>query len=1595
MSLENLYKNVVKIYNDGEQGSGILYYPTKGEIELILTAKHVIKSNDASKITIDKLLNDDGSLSSIQLSEIADVQLLYCDDADLACIILPKGSLSILVENITNLEALDRTFDFKDCISLGYPHKNDGIKSINNKFRCYNEMPSYEIISKLGAEENLQTLSLDSYDNIRGMSGGGLFYYNGTNYYLSGILTDFKDGYKDFHSICLKKVNEFLVLKNISPIDVTFSTSFGLNEKYIANHLEKAEKALGERYTKAIETFEVPELEYFKYLDLGENFKELIGKQFSKFIRRVREYKHPISNHSFTKSFDLHIDKILSDIINGFLNVKWTVDYISIESYPIQIIDRTISTITEWTKQIEIEQLKIFEEQKLIENEKIERKIYKYNDEPLRDQAYSLRNLLDAFYEFKGYLISDVIKLSVNPVLIITGGAGKGKSHLLGDVAMKRLAEWSPSFLILGQQLGSANDPREQILGRLELTGKCTFTELLIQLNNIGECKGQRFFFIIDAINEGSGKLFWKKELSAFISEFKNYPWVALILSIRSIYIDEILPDDIKSSNEIVRIEHNGFQGQELEAVRHFCKCFGLKEPGVPLLSPEFTVPQFLLLICKALIRSGKHEFPKGINGISEIYDIYLNSVNSEIIKELNQNIPTSTDLVTKSINQLLSLGYARSYEYSKVEEVFVNFLGLGYLTLLNLLLKENILTEDIEYLSHDKPNVNVIRFSYERLAHHVFIKNKLNEVEQNVNTLFEPNGYIYDQYLNNYHVETGILESLAIQLPEKYNVELYEIITPYWLKPFQVGYKHQDEFNQIQGLVLDSIPWRILPSFDTEKIINFINDYLGGYSLSPEVFEIFITVSPIENHPLNARRLHKYLSQFDMPERDSFWIELTHNSFTEKKSALSRLIDWVLDYDEHIGMSSESRLLTCITLTWMLVSSDIALRDASTISIVKLLDEELLLSIDLLKLFEKIDDLYLQERLFASIYGAVIRSRKKDQIKQIADFVYKNIFSSGNLPIHILIRDYARGIIEYAIHLNRDSAYNLEVIRPPYGSKLPEKLSSQIDVEKKYKLKSVQGADYNLRYQIQGNNLIFDSLFGIWGDKNSINNQIKHFSQTPINYLYDFEKLKNELSLNQKKIIESIINEWKNMLKIEEKLNNTQLPNLQRSKIIELVKSKNKIDRFNKTRRDFEANLNNCKVKTEALFTELYTNPVLKNDRVETIIMTYLNNLKTLNRHHLFLNPNDFKPWTIQKLFELGYNNENHGKFDSIYIDHFRPSVHYKFHGKLERIGKKYERIARNELLARLTDNYMLRERWHNYELYYYDVPTFQLLSPKIDPSLIYYKKGENKENINNPQYNNWRCHDWLNVDDWPIPERNIIYFDENNLEWVCIYKQILYDEPKTVGDKDFISSKREMNYWIFSYIVNRHFEETVFEGLKSREYSDVWDWPRATERHEIIHGEYYWSRGYQLQMEIMEKENSGEFINSPISDVKVHVPIDEYYLSGIDIQTGLGHLKVSKLLFDGLGLDYIDDTGCGFNKNGDKIIRCSGRNVLWIRKDSLTNFLEENKLSIVWSVSGEKLDKDNSESFNYDSISRKYLIGTYIFDKNWKLKGERQIKN
>ena len=197
------------------------------------------------------------------------------------------------------------------------------------------------------------------------------------------------------------------------------------------------------------------------------------------------------------------------------------------------------------------------------------------------------------------------------------------------------------------------------------------------------------------------------------------------------------------------------------------------------------------------------------------------------------------------------------------------------------------------------------------------------------------------------------------------------------------------------------------------------------------------LTVATVPQHPYNAEFLDKLISVYSMPERDAFWSTYIHRS-ENSEGAVNRLINWALLISPDMELEEEVVELASIALTWMLTSSNRFVRDRATKALVSVLTGRLETLHKILKRFAGVNDLYVAERLYAVAYGVTMRSRDVKRVGDVAWWVYDNVFADGEPPVHILLRDYARGVVERALYLGAKINVDRELIEPPYKSEYP-----------------------------------------------------------------------------------------------------------------------------------------------------------------------------------------------------------------------------------------------------------------------------------------------------------------------------------------------------------------------------------------------------------------------------------------------------------------------------------------------------------------------------------------------------------------------------
>jgi len=868
--------------------------------------------------------------------------------------------------------------------------------------------------------------------------------------------------------------------KNKWIADIFFGNN-SLDPDFFQNNVEKEIKNLGPRFNEKL-NFELPIAQLFDVISHNEVFYQRFVKTIDKWLSEKSYRKQ--NDNKYLSELEQELEKLKNELTNWISHFDYAINE------QIQLAD-FLDSLQQFNKKIGDKR-----------NELYSKKDWKTETNKFENELGRLREIESSNYEFLQEIDELKINLTNNPTLIIQGEAGSGKSHLLGDIATKRINQSLPTILLLGTTFNNTNTIEQNILAKLDLT--CSFKDFLDNLNSIGLFINSRVLILIDAINEGAGADLWKNQIAGFINEIAKYPAIGLVLTIRSTYFNDIIPKDFNANPNITIVTHTGFKGNEYEALKLFSEFYGLTLPNFPILSPEFSNPLFLHLICESSINLSGKSFPKGFNGISKLYNSYKDILNSKFEEKRHEY--KNRKIVTKAIevfaNKLFNTKYGQLELNDAVDLFDEKFLRFPHL--LTDLIEESVFIKMRH--EYEESSKDFISFSYQKLGDFFMAEELLKpySTKEEIINAFEKDER-FQKITKNYQWQySGIVEILAILLPEKYNLELFELINFFYDNGDEDKRKTEwvkhNTYEAFTRLLLESLKWRELSSINKEKIINWIK--YNGRLDNNEWFYTLTELSAIANHPFNSNILHSILLNHSMSERDSFWQRymLYYSNYDDYNTAfpLRRLIDWAWMPNISLNTDDETARLVAQTLVWILSSTDIALRDQTTKALVNLLEQKPNVLTIILKSFEKVDDLYILERLYAVSYGCILRTKKEEAIKTIAQYIYDTIFKNANPPAHILLRDYARNAIEYAIYKNVDLKIDTNLIRPPYNTEMPTLPQKEDDV-KEFEL-DYDSEDFKQTYGFEQNAIYSSVISGIADfGRYIVDSAVRHFS--PISF--------------------------------------------------------------------------------------------------------------------------------------------------------------------------------------------------------------------------------------------------------------------------------------------------------------------------------------------------------------------------------------------------------------------------------------------------------------------------------------------------------------
>lgn len=1462
-------------------------------------------------------------------------------DKDIAVIVVEKERIKSIIDTLPNILSIKERSSITSFALKGFPSATGGQELVLTQPKFNQDLPTQKRFQLLLTDDFTTEASAES--KVDGFSGSGVFLENHNELYLFGIFTRFRDAQKIIYCQYIDAINDILDANYLPAIAYTYIGDYGLTPEFFKNYNESSVKNLGPRFSEKL-NYRLPIVSVFHDLKRNDTFKHRILMSIDKWLLSPNYSSYDKSKTTLA-DVEAILDKLKKYINDWSSTVEWSADKpIDVAELKTRLGDLE-AQISEKESQIYIEQRK--ERQGTINKNDAIDSTTRYV--PYEGELAWLRNERNALYDLESDLQQISFPLANSPVLIIKGEAGCGKSHLLGDIANDSIKSGLACLLFLGQLFSSGKSIWQNIIDQLGLT--CTKDELLDSLNNIGRQQGSRLLIMIDALNEGVGKDLWKDAVHGFIGDVLRYPFIALVLTVRTTYFHAIIQKDLQNDPRITFKTHEGFKGNEYSALKLFCGYYGLLMPNFPILSPEFTSPLFLQLVCQGVKTSGKNSIPQGFQGITTIFSYYVEAVY-ERLKEKRDEYQNRKYIIKDAILNVAMACFfqkdARILPYKEADKLFLDKFP-HFKHLLNDLIHENVFiqTHQIDEISSEE--YEMLYFSYERIGDYFIAETLLNNYHNlsEVKKAFQK-GQELGTLLNDYYWRNrGILEALAVLLPEKYKIEIIEVFE--WAaKSEESEFDSDTIIDWLVDFMWESLKWRTPENIDDKKIIALLRKYEQGFSNDKWLLGLE-ELSTVHNHPFNSDRLFKNLSRLSMPERDAFFqLHMRYYSnINDHGNAypLRRLIDWAWQKDISGTVEPETARLAGQTLAWLLSSTDRQLRDQATKAMVNLLEEQPEALIKIMRAFKNIDDMYVTERLFAVAYGCVLRTIKIESIQKIARYVNNLVFKNGMPPAHVLLRDYARNIIEYAFHRGVIKV-NMQLIRPPYKSKLPT-FPTQEEIQK-YKHDFIE-PDRKIvqeKERIAGQ-IYFSTIAWDFG-RYIVESAVRDFTTMSFTIESEFIMFKKRLKGNLKTLLNLVLSEIKCLTALK----------AYKEKGITIIAGTSIND-----------HIKNSKESLDYCIDQLKS--FLSNEDFGNLKNNYLPNHRIkFSKRSSFKDSLDAEPikrWIVQRAFELGYDVDIHGSYDrTIGIDRSR------FDKNIERIGKKYQWIAFHEVIAYISDNYYSTEDSWNTDAKYsiYDGAWRNHLRD-IDP--IYITKNREATSLSEDSlqiiknainygwwfdtiYNYWSRPDfkWVNnTQDLPLPQNIISKTDKNGIEWLYLKINCSWHEPKKVGEDTYNRSNKEIWYMINGYIIRKNSKARFLNWLEEQNFFGRWMPETHKANLSLFNRENYWS---PISIADSKEQNTWEKIDDTLYKVMVTTSEATGEMSTDKSEAHIRYDMPSRALFEGLKLSYASEDGSFKNKAGEIVVTNINPKGVLVRKQDLLNFLDENNYEIIWTLLGEK---------------------------------------
>lgn len=623
------------------------------------------------------------------------------------------------------------------------------------------------------------------------------------------------------------------------------------------------------------------------------------------------------------------------------------------------------------------------------------------------------------------------------PVWVLTGEAGTGKSHLLADLAQKLLAEGRACLLMVGERFAANVPPSQQIPALTHWDG--SMADLLACLSAQAAVTGQTTLLMVDAINEPRGRDLWRRELLHLTTLIAAYSGVRLLVSCREDCLESSLPPGVL--NVYNTIHHHGFDLRFHEAVQAYFDGYQVISPQFPTLNPEFRNPLFLKTLCEAY--QGR-TLPLGSMTFMGVLTAWEARVADDIERVLDCS-PRDTRRAMDDIVLALAQSNAKRMSADDAEAICRRRFQVPEASRsLYRQLNSAGLLQEVE-----TPEGTVVRLQYERYSDVRIAQRALKDITTKGQWLVHWQRVFLPARLRGGNLTQGMgpeLTAYALLLPDAIGVELMEC-------PIGTVIQEKSVRRHVKRVLWDAwlsaLPWRaLLP--DEQKVPRFFAVWARQARTLEEVWSWLFQFACIPGHPLNADYMHTRLNRLALPVREQQWtVPLAKNDSNDPvEGVVGPFLYWA---EAAVGRASDEQVrLAAQVLLWLTSSPNRELRDRATDVAIRVLvacQRAGAVCIHLLDSFWSVNDQYVKERLLAVMCGVLPRLNVQNATP-IAEWVLCRFWQADEVPPHILQREYAAFVVRHACETGLLPLEHLGLLEHwPHKAKPTVWTEAQVDV--------------------------------------------------------------------------------------------------------------------------------------------------------------------------------------------------------------------------------------------------------------------------------------------------------------------------------------------------------------------------------------------------------------------------------------------------------------------------------------------------------------------------------------------------------------------